>query len=295
MSDVAIVGAGPAGLTAAIYLARNDVDAALLERGPVGGLARNANLVEDYPGFPEGISGPELCKRFEGQLASVGALVIDRDVEEISRSGAAFVLRTNSGDLESKTIIIATGTKPILLDAKGAEKAVERIHYEVAEMESLREEERIAVIGGGEAALDYALSLHGMGCRPEVFCRGADVKTNPRLMARFQRAKVPLHLNSSLAEIRVVKDALSLSFADGARHECDSILAALGRIQSLPKLGAGFPERLTVGDDCQTQVPGLFLAGDVRRGRDRHVATAVGDGMRAAMAARKYVESLGGV
>jgi thioredoxin reductase (NADPH) len=292
MSDVAIVGAGPAGLTAAIYLARNDVDAALLERGPVGGLARNANLIEDYPGFPEGISGPEMCRRFESQLASVGALVIDRDVEEIARNGASFILRTNSGDLESKALVIATGTRPIVLDAKGAENARGRICYEVEEIE-LSEGERIAVVGGGEAALDYALSLHGSVCRPEVFCRGTNVKTNPRLMARFQRAKIPLRLNCSLAEIRVVKEALSLSFADGSRHECDRILAALGRLQNLPKLGAEFPDKFVVGDDGQTQVPGLFLAGDVRRGRDRHVATAVGDGMRAAMAARRYLEGLG--
>ena len=280
-------------MTAAIYLARNDVDAALLERGLVGGLSRNANLVEDYPGFPEGISGPELCKRFEGQLASVGALVIDRDVEEISRSGSTFVLKTNSGSLESKAIIVATGTRPMLLDVKGAEKAQERIDYEVTEIDGASSGERVAVIGGGEAALDYALTLCGAGFAPEVFCRGSVVKTNPRLMARFERAGISLYLNSALSEIRLVRESLALSFSGGERREFDRILATLGRTQNLPKFGKEIPEKLEVGDGGQTQVPGLFLAGDVWRGRDRHIATAVGDGMRAAMAARKYVESQG--
>jgi len=291
MSDVAIVGAGPAGLTAAIYLARNDVDATLMDRSLVGGLARNANLIEDYPGFPEGISGPELCGRLESQLTNIGVLVIDRDVEEISRSGTTFVIRTNAGSLESKTMIVATGTRPEELAVKGADKAAERIFYEVAEMDGLAAGERIAIIGGGEAALDYALTLHGLGCSPEVFCRGAVVKTNPRLMARFAQAAIPLYLNSSLAEVRLVRDSLELSFSDGARHRSDRILAALGRTPSLPKLGEGMPEKLAVGENGQTQVPGFFLAGDVRRGRDRHFATAVGDGMRAAMLARQYLEA----
>ncbi|MFH0815884.1 MAG: NAD(P)/FAD-dependent oxidoreductase [Methanobacteriota archaeon] len=291
MSDVAIVGAGPAGLTAAIYLARNDIDAALLERNLVGGLARNANLIEDYPGFPEGISGPELCKRLEGQLSSIGVLVIDRDVEEISRKGADFVLRTNAGSLEAKTLIIATGTRPEELAAKGAEKAEERIFYEVAEMDGLAAGESIAVIGGGEAALDYALTLHNQGCAPEVFCRGEAVKTNPRLMARFAQAGIPLRLDASLTEVRALRDHLELALSDGTRHRFARILAALGRAPSLPVLGEGMPEKFTIAENGQTQIQGLFMAGDVRRGRDRHLATAVGDGMRAAMLARQHLET----
>jgi thioredoxin reductase (NADPH) len=291
MSDVAVIGAGPAGLTAAIYLARNDIDAALLDRSLVGGLARNANLIEDYPGFPEGISGPDLCARLESQLTNIGVLVIDRDVEEISRIGAGFVLRTNAGCLESKTLIVATGTRPEALEVKGAEKASERIYYEVVEMDDLSQGERVAIIGGGEAALDYALTLCGLGCSPESFCRGAAVKTNPRLMARFAQAGIPLHLNRSISEVRSVRDSLELSFSDGSRHTTDRLLAALGRTPILPKLGEGMPEKFVVGENGQTQVPGLFLAGDVRRGRDRHFATAVGDGMRAAMLARQYLEA----
>lgn len=282
-SDVAIVGAGPAGVSAAVTLRRSGVSALLIEREEVGGLVLNANLVEDYPGFPEGVRGKELGKRFERQLSRLGIKTIHDNVVEISRKGEVFHLKGERSGYKAEAVILATGTLPLALSVPGAKG---NLLYEVKGLR--RGKGPVAVIGGGEAALDYALTLARLGYKVTVLCRRVKaVRALAERVSAEKRIRVIEGVEVDMLARR--QGRLAVSCKGGGRHVVDLALCAVGRAPRYPAFGGGFPETITLRTDCSTSVPGLFLAGDMRRGRDRHVTTAVADGMAAALLAMHHL------
>ena len=159
MNDVAIIGAGPAGLSAAVQLKRYNTDILLFEKNLVGGLLRNANLVENYPGFGDGSSGIELVEQFSRHLDKTGLKVNYEEVKEIDYSKDKFFVKTNNKNTACKIVVIATGTKPQKIPGlKITEEICKLIFYEIYPILKVQNK-NIAIIGAGDAAFDYALNL----------------------------------------------------------------------------------------------------------------------------------------
>ncbi|MBM3295893.1 MAG: NAD(P)/FAD-dependent oxidoreductase, partial [Candidatus Aminicenantes bacterium] len=182
--EVAVVGAGPAGASAAVQLRRSGVDFRIFEKAGTGGLLRNAYLVENYPGFPRGISGPALVRLIERHLKRLGIDVEKNEVLRIGYRNGRFILKTRRGDVRSRVCVIAAGTEPRRLpDGLVPPEAEGRVFYEAATLADRSKGMRIAVLGSGDAAFDYALNF---ARRNDVFIlhRGRKPKGLPLLRRR---------------------------------------------------------------------------------------------------------------
>jgi len=195
MHNTIIIGAGPAGIAAAIQLRRASVDFLLLEKGRIGGLLLNANLIENYPGFTEPISGPDLVQRFKTQIDSLGIKVLSDEVVSTVLSSpspkltpqreegvdAKFSVSTNQMTYKCKNLIVASGTKPKRLSTE------DNVCYEVYPLLDLKDKD-ISIIGGGDAAFDYALNLAKKN-RVKIFYGGEKPKCLPILHERVMESK----------------------------------------------------------------------------------------------------------
>ena len=278
--DVAIIGAGPAGITAAIQLRRYGIDPLLLEKDETGGLLRNANLVENYPGFPEGISGKRLLELFRKQLENVGAKISSEEVSMVSFKEGYFQVQSNRGVVNSRILVVASGTEPREIPNLSWDVA-KQIRYDVYSLDGLTDE-KIAVIGAGDLAFDYALNLSK---RNEVilFNRGSEAKCLPVLFERaLENKKISYKKSTQIIKIELRDDAFILTCKDSkGEHEIDAghVVAAIGR-----KTNIGFlDEDLRQNMDRLQKEGLLLLIGDVKNDIYRQVAISAGDGMKAAM------------
>jgi thioredoxin reductase (NADPH) len=280
--EVAVIGAGPAGAAAAIQLKRQGIAFKIWERDKVGGLLRNAHLIENYPGFPRGISGPELAQLFKIQLDRLGVRVEFQDVLELDYGRGLFSIRTPRGILSSRVCVAATGTEPRRLpETLVAQDAQDRVFYEITPLAGAFGK-RMAVVGAGDAAFDYALSL---ARRNEVVIlnRGPETKCLPLLKARVKgHPKITYRPNSRVENIRRTKTGLRLG-CSGRRGkfstEVSYLVAAIGRE---PRLDF-FSPALRRSQPALQASRRLYLVGDVSHSSYRQTAMAVGDGIRAAL------------
>jgi len=295
LNDVAVIGAGPAGITAAIYLKRAGFEPLLFERDEVGGLLLNANLVENYPGFPGGIGGKDLIELFKRQLEETGVRVTMTEVTKVSREKDRFHIGTKDGDFQSRSVIVATGTTPKNIAIEGMDRFLgKRIFYEVKDVPSPRKGKRFVVLGGGDAAFDYALNLAKDGCDVHILIRGREPRCISLLEERARKS-AGIRIITGIAPKSVREDRGSLVLecdSDGKAIDIsfDYMLFACGRNPNLDVL----PKELSKGIEKNgvkgAGIPGLFLAGDVSRGDFRQVGIAVGDGISAAMSATAYLK-----
>jgi len=286
---VTIIGAGPAGIATAIQLKRCKVEFVLLEQDEIGGLVRNANLVENYPGFPNGVSGSELIKLFQKQLQNSGVKVSFEKVMNLEYRDNAFYTTTNIRVIKSTNAVIATGTKPKKLSTPTINN---RIFYEVYPLRDLLHK-RVAVIGAGDAAFDYAISLSENN---HVIILNRNNRPNciPLLMERCATSgNISYMENVNVSEINIKNNQLQLSYTKyGDRNEkkmnTDILLIAIGREPCLDFLGKKFHKNL----DKLIQAGLLYMVGDVNNEHYRQTAIGVGDGLRTAM--RIYEKIKGG-
>ncbi len=193
--DVIIIGAGPAGIATAIQLKRHGIEPVILERGEIGGLLRNANLVENYPGFPDGISGPNLIELFKRQLANTGIAVSSERVLELSHRDEAFFTKTNRRMFRSTTAVIASGTKPTKIsEIRITDGINDRIFYEVYPLRGMVNQ-KIAIIGAGDAAFDYALGL-SQNNEVTILNRGEQDRCIPVLRDRCMKSEAISYLTN---------------------------------------------------------------------------------------------------
>lgn len=294
--SVVVVGAGPAGCAAAIFLKRAGFEPVLLEESTPGGLLREANLVENYPGFPEGITGRDLADLIREQLARLEIRPRSAHVKAISTDGPVFVVQTDDSEYESKAVIMATGTVPRKLDIPGArELEGRRLFYGLAllDLESLAGK-RIVILGGGDAAFDYALNLRAHGNSLVVVTRSTPTCL-PLLRERAEERGievlggcVPQSIEESGGEVKVM--------CPGDRDlACDLVVVAHGREPRLEALSAELAELVRASADIhpETAVEGFYVAGDVIRGKYRQTAIAAGDGVLAAMKLIQLLEERG--
>lgn len=288
---VAIIGAGPAGLETALQLQRYAIPALLLEGERVGGLLHNANLVENYPGFPGGISGAELVRLFVRQASLAGVEITPQTATRIDHDGQGFHVLTEDSRYPAQVVVLATGTRPITFpQAFIPAAAQERVVYEVHPLHNLAGA-RVAIIGAGDAAFDYALNLARHN-QVWILNRGTQVKCLPLLWDRASATQnIAYQPDTRVAKLAALSDG-------GLRLECvspqgssavevDYLIGALGR---LPRV-----ELLSGIENARSLQSGgaLHLVGDVQRGMYRQTAIAVGDGLLAAMQIYQYLKELG--
>jgi len=290
---IVIIGAGPAGISAAIQLRRVGLAPVLLEKNEVGGLLRNAHRVENYPGFPDGIAGPDLVARFKAHLEAWKIKV--RKAEAIRLSALPekrLSVETEETVFRPEIVIVASGTRPEAIDLPGSEGLRgRRIFYEPVEMPLERlSGKRVIVAGGGDAALDYALNLRAKGAHVSILTRSKPCGL-ALLQRRIEDGHIEVKAQVALLSAQKRESGLRLKIRQGERMRtlaADYLLLACGRTPARSFFD-GVLENLIPPETIETGIPGLFLAGDVIRGRYRQTGIAVGDGLLAAMKAEEYL------
>ena len=275
-TDVAIIGAGPAGMTAAIQLKRYGIPFVLLEKERIGGLLWNASLVENYPGFPAGVSGPKLIGLVSKQMERIGVEVTFDSVTSMKQEENRFLVATSHASFCSRYIIVATGTKPRPFPLTIPDGAQNRVFSDVYRLLEEREKQ-IVIVGAGDAAFDYALNMTKNRNSVTILNRGGEVKCLKLLWDRAladpsiaYRAETPVR---SMA-FEETANRLKIRLDAGEVIEADYLLFAIGRAPQTGFLSEEF---------VNNKVDGLYFVGDVKNGLYRQAAIAAGDGLRAAM------------
>ena len=278
IEPVTIIGAGPAGIATAIQLRRSGLSPIMLEKSHIGGLLVNANLVENYPGFPKGISGMSLVRLFNAQLEQTGQKVGFEEVLQLDYEDD-FIIRSSKQTLRSRIVVIASGTRPKEIDIPA--EAAGKIFYEVSPIACV-EGKKIAIIGAGDAAFDYALNL-SRNNNVIILNRSNALKCLPLLWERVQKSERISY--QGRARIKTIK-----SSADGLTLRCESpqgewelqadyAIFAIGRTAELDY----FSQRIK-GQIADLQKNGLlYFVGDVKNDIYRQTSIAIGDGIHAAM------------
>ncbi len=281
VTDVAIIGAGPAGVSAAIQLRRYGIEFIVLEKERIGGLLLNANLVENYPGFPGGIPGQDLVRLLESHLENSGVHVSFQEVLELDHDGSVFIIRTNGGALASRIAVIASGTVPLRLTQAVPKEIESRIFYEIVPLAQVSGK-KIAVIGSGDAAFDYALSLSQKN-EVLILNRSEKIKCLPLLWKRAMEVSTISYLEN--LQVTTINQADSgLLLCGRSPHEKRDIhvsflVVAVGRRPNLDFLSQNLKNNLKEYRKERL----LYMAGDVKNGIYRQAAISAGDGIKAAM------------
>jgi thioredoxin reductase (NADPH) len=300
--DLVIVGAGPAGLCAALYAGRGMLDAVVLERGVPGGELLNTEWIDDYIGF-EHILGRELAAKMADHAAKFGADIRQENVESVSRrDDGTFEVATSGGTIhEAPAVILTAGGTPTKLEVPGElEYAGRGVSYCAICDGAFFKDETLAVIGGGDAAVEEADYLTRYATKVHVVHRRDEFRASKILQERlFANPKIDVIWNKRVTEFKGGPKGLrSVELEDTVTGEPSS-LPATGSfifIGFRPNTGlvkdhfAHDPAGYMITDDrMMTSIPGLFAAGDVRAQLTRQITTAVGDATTAAIAVEKYL------
>lgn len=303
--DLVIIGGGPAGLTAGLYAARARLSCAILEKMAPGGLAATTHLIENYPGFPEGIGGMELAGKIEEQARRFGARVEIEEVQSVQAADGGFDVKTNVGDWHPRAVIVASGARPKPLGVPGEERFIGRgVSYCATCDGAFFRGKVVAVVGGGDSALEEAIFLTRFAKRVYVIHRRSEFRATKLLQERARsNDRIELLLDSVVDEIRgeeIVKGVIirNVKTNEPREMELDGVFVYIGFAPNTEFLPGALRRDETgfilTDERLQTSVPGIFAAGDVRVKSVRQVATAVGDGALAAVNAGQYIESLEG-
>jgi thioredoxin reductase (NADPH) len=303
MERVIVIGSGPAGLTAAIYAARANLSPLVLAGGLYGGQLMLTTEVENYPGFPEGIMGPDLMIRFREQAERFGARIENEDVVAVDFTKVPLTVRTIDREFQTKTAIVATGASARWLDVPGEVRLRGRGVSTCATCDgAFFREKHIVVVGGGDSAMEEALFLTRFGRRVTVIHRRDGLRAS-KIMAERARAadKIDFIWNT------VVEEALGDTHLKGLRlrnvndgsvfdFDADALFIAIGHTPNTEifkgQLDLDRGGYISSPDGVSTNVEGVFVAGDVNDLRYKQAITAAGAGCRAAMDAEKHLEAM---
>jgi thioredoxin reductase (NADPH) len=302
--DVVIVGAGPAGLTAGLYASRSGLATVIYEKGLPGGLAAVTDRIDNFPGFPDGISGMELGQRIQKQAQRFGAAIVTATVTRLWREGTTAMAAVGESTVRARSAVVATGSTPKKLDIEGeGELTGKGVSYCATCDGPLYKGRAVAVIGGGDSALQEALFLtrfasnvtliHRRGALRAAATLQRDVKANP---------KITLALNKAVKRIEGTEQARGVLIEDKASGteemiSAEGVFIYVGYSPNVDILGSEFDRSetgfLITKPNLETSVTGIFAAGDVRDKVLRQVVTAAGEGAVAAVSAYSYLEQAG--
>jgi thioredoxin reductase (NADPH) len=301
--DVAIIGAGPAGLSAGIYAARAKLSTVVVEKMYPGGQAAITDRIENYPGFNEGIAGAELTDKMKSQAEKFGAEFLNGEASNIEKRDEKFVIQLKGETLEAKAVILAMGAESRKLGVKGEKEYTGRgVSYCATCDGAFYTDKPVMMVGGGDSAIEEALYLSRFASSVYVVHRRDQLRATKILQERaFKNEKMKFIWNSTVDEIKgreTVEEIILRNVKTGEKTlvAVNGIFVAIGWVPntSLVKDLAELDEQgyIITDENMGTGVPGLFAAGDIRRKPLRQVVTAVADGAIAAVEAGKYVESL---
>lgn len=298
--DVVILGAGPAGLTAAIYAGRARLDTVVIDHGVPGGQVATTDMVENYPGFPQGVSGADLAGLMNEQAARFGARIEMAEVEGLAREGDLWRVDTSDGPYRARAVIVATGARPRELGVPGEKEFRGRgISYCATCDGAFFRDKPVVVVGGGDSAVTEAEFLTRFASHVTIVHRRDQLRAARSLQERvLDNPKISVRWNavvtSFLGEGRLQRVRLrDVKAGTESEVEAEGAFIYVGLLPNTSFLNGVVPldegGYLVTDEAMALPVPGLFAAGDVRRKRLRQVATAVGDGAVAAMAAEEYI------
>ena len=302
MYDIIIIGAGPAGLTAALYALRADKSVLVLEKGTFGGQITFSPQIENYPGFSK-MSGNEFADRLVDQVISQGAEIEMETVTAVKDNGKIKTVVTEDGEYEAKAVIIAVGVKHRQIGLPNENELVgEGVSYCAVCDGAFFKGQTVAVLGGGNSALQEAVLLSD-GCKKVYVIQNLDYFTGEaRLVEKLKdKDNVELITGTVISALNGEKSLKSLTLrkeSDGSESELevDGLFVAIGLIPNNEAFSeiAGLDEMGYIDSDesCLTATPGVFVAGDCRKKQIRQITTATADGSIAALAACRYIDSL---
>jgi len=295
-----IIGGGPAGLTAGLYCARSRFDTLLIEKGIIGGQITNAERVENYPGFPKGVSGIELGRLIHEQATSYGLETLLAEVTKVAPSQKHNLVNTSEGDVIAESIVIASGAQFRKLEVPGEDKYVGKgVSYCATCDGPLFRGKTVAVIGGGDSALTEALYLSKFASSVKLIHRRGQLRASKIFEERATaEPKIEFIWDSVVTQIQgdaVVKQLTLKNTKDDRISvlELAGVFVAIGSRPNstqwrgvLPLDEEGY---IITNELMETKIPGIFAAGDVRHNSARQVITAAGDGATAAVSAARFL------
>src|SRR5216683_2955728 len=304
--DVVIMGSGPSGYTAAIYAARANLSVLMFQGYETGGQLMQTTDVENYPGFEEGILGPDMMEKFEAQARRFGTEMLTEDVTAVDFNQRPFTLTANSGEYRTRAVIISTGASAQWLGLPSEARLKGRGVSACATCDGFFFKNKdVAVIGGGDTAMEEANFLTRYASHVTVIHRRNSLRASKIMQDRAQKnPKISFIWESEVAEVLGDKEVNGLRLRNlktGAESTLpvQGLFLAIGHkpntdlfkdLIDTDKAGYLVPAEYTM-----TNIPGVFAAGDVTDHRYRQAVTAAGDGCRAAIDAERWLESLGEV
>ena len=298
--DVIVIGGGPAGLSAGLYASRARLSTLLIEKAIFGGQIANAAHVENYPGFPDGISGLELSQVMYRQAMKYGLETISDTVTAIELSEKGKVVKTSEGDYLAKAVIIAGGAAPKRLDVPGEARLLGKgVSYCATCDGPLFGDRNVAVVGGGNSAVDEALVLTRFASKVTLIHRRDQLRASRLHQERvFANQKMEFLWDTVVEEIlgqdRV--DGLivrNVKTGEGSTLEISGVFVYVGLHPSSEFVRGFIPldseGHIPVSEEMSTEAAGIFAAGDIRQNSPRQVITAAGDGATAALSAERFL------
>ena len=303
MQDIIIIGAGPAGLTAAIYAIRAGYRVLVLEQSIYGGQVANTPTVENYPAIAK-ISGYEFANNIYEQAKALGAQIVFAQVQRVDFSQPEKQVYTKDGQCHTaKAVIVANGAKRRLLGCKGEDTFTGRgVSYCATCDGAFYREKQVAIVGGGNTALEDALFLSNLCSKVHLIHRRDSFRASKILVEALQgRSNIQIHYNSVVTEIFGEGQVQGVTLSNTQTQQ-EEQLAVAGVFVAIglepdnavfaPYLQLDEAGYLVAGEDCKTAVDGVFVAGDTRTKQLRQIVTAAGDGAVAAFEAANYLNSL---
>lgn len=301
--DIIIIGGGPAGLTAGLYTSRAGLKSLLIEKGSVGGQMTSTSLVENYPGFPDGISGSELGSLMHRQAARYGLNTVTGEVNGF-KSGHLFGVNTTEGLFTAAALIVATGSEHRKLKITGEDRLAGRgVSYCATCDGFFFRNRRVAVVGGGDTAVTDALELAQHAASVTLIHRRDQLRAGKVLQQRaLSHPKLEFVWDTEVQEALGEKTLSGLRLHNVRTGQqsvlnVDGLFIAVGVTPNsrnlLDMLALDESGYIVTSPMLATSVPGIFAAGDVRTGSPRQIAAAVGDGVAAAMSAFRYIQENG--
>ncbi|MDR3200913.1 MAG: thioredoxin-disulfide reductase [Spirochaetales bacterium] len=309
IKDVIVIGGGAAGLSAAQYCARAGLAVLVVEEMALGGQALVIEGVENYPGFPDPVSGFEFAEKFEKQAKKFGAEFLYASVQSLKKEGRFFTLTTSKGVFTSYAVILATGAKHRLLDIPGEKELAGRgVSYCATCDGPFFKNQKILVVGGGDAACDEAMFLAKLTDKVVMIHRRERFRAQKALAERVLKNKnIEVRFNTVLEEIKgkandkgIEKTASGIfrrtDTGERYEEEINAVFIFAGTIPEtalVPQLDKDEGGYIVTDERMETSLAGLFCAGDVRATQFRQLIVAAGEGAVAAHSAAQYIDDLG--
>lgn len=303
--DLVIIGAGPSALATAIYTTREDIPTVLYEKGVIGGMAAITDQIDNYPGFAEGIAGMKLSSELQAQAERFGAEIEFGEASSLKRVDDHLELVIDGSPVHAKAVLLATGSNHRKLNVPGEDELYGRgVHYCATCDGAFYRDKTLIAVGGGNSAVQEAIFLTRYASHIDLMVR-SKLRASDVLQKELQKyvdaGKVTVHIGATTDEVLISGDKFAgiKTTKDGVQTElmADGLFVFIGLIPNTQFLDGSGVEldpagHIITNEDLETSVKGVYASGDVRSGSTMQIATAVGEGAKAAEKIREYLDGL---